>query len=155
MAQMTRDDIDLLDGDWYAGRPYEQWAWMRENAPVYCDERNDVWGITLYDDVLTIEKDAKTFSSKRAPRPHGDPLPMMISMDNPEHQQRRSLVYRGFTPKRVQDHTPRIRRAVHADHRQGVREGRVRLRVGHRRPAPPAADRRHARLPARRPSTTC
>jgi cytochrome P450 family 142 subfamily A polypeptide 1 len=108
MAQMTRDDIDLLDGDWYAARPYEQWAWMRQNAPVYHDERNDVWGITLYDDVLMIEKDARTFSSKRAPRPHGDPLPMMISMDNPEHQQRRSLVYRGFTPKRVQDHTPRI-----------------------------------------------
>jgi len=108
MAQLTRDDIDLLDGDWYAARPYEQWAWMRQNAPVYHDERNDVWGITLYDDVLMIEKDARTFSSKRAPRPHGDPLPMMISMDNPEHQQRRSLVYRGFTPKRVQDHTPRI-----------------------------------------------
>ena len=105
---MTRDDIDLLDGDWYAARPYEQWAWMLQNAPVYHDERNDVWGITLYDDVLMIEKDARTFSSKRAPRPHGDPLPMMISMDNPEHQQRRSLVYRGFTPKRVQDHTPRI-----------------------------------------------
>ena len=105
---MTRDDIDLLDGDWYATRPYEQWAWMRENAPVYYDEKNNVWGITLYDDVMKIEKDAKTFSSKRAPRPHGDPLPMMISMDNPEHQQRRSLVYRGFTPKRVQDHSAKI-----------------------------------------------
>ncbi len=57
---------------------------------------------------MKIEKDAKTFSSKRAPRPHGDPLPMMISMDNPEHQQRRSLVYRGFTPKRVQDHSAKI-----------------------------------------------
>ena len=72
---------------------------------------NDVWGITLYDDVLAIEKDAKTFSSKRAPRPHGDPLPMMISMDDPEHQQRRSLVNRGFTPKRVQDHSADDRRS--------------------------------------------
>ena len=108
MAQTTRDDIDLLDGDWYAGQPFEQWAWMRRNEPVYRDERNDVWGIALYDDVLAIEKDPKTFSSARAPRPHGDPLPMMISMDNPAHQQRRSLVYRGFTPKRVQDHSDRI-----------------------------------------------
>ena len=33
---------------------------------------------------------------------------MMISMDDPGHQQRRSLVYRGFTPKRVQDHSDRI-----------------------------------------------
>jgi cytochrome P450 family 142 subfamily A polypeptide 1 len=109
MAQMTRDDIDLLDGNWYAAQPYEQWAWMRHNAPVYYDEPNDVWGITLYEDVLAIEKDAKTFSSVRAPRPHGDPLPMMISMDNPQHQQRRSLVNRGFTPKKVQAHAGTIR----------------------------------------------
>ena len=108
MAQMTRDDIDLLDGEWYARRPYEEWAWMRRHAPVYRDEVNDVWGIALYEDVLAIEKDAKTFSSQRAPRPHGDPLPMMISMDNPEHQQRRSLVYRGFTPRKVQAHAERI-----------------------------------------------
>lgn len=108
MAQMTRDDIDLLDGAWYAAQPYEQWAWMRQNAPVYYDEPNDVWGITRYDDVLAIEKDPKNFSSARAPRPHGDPLPMMISMDNPQHQQRRSLVNRGFTPKKVQAHTDTI-----------------------------------------------
>ena len=37
------------------------------------------------------------------------PLPMMISMDNPEHQRRRSLVYHGFTPKRVAEHEARIR----------------------------------------------
>ena len=109
MAHQTRDDIDLLDGHWYAQQPYEQWAWMREHAPAYWDERNEVWGITRYEDVLAIEKDAKTFSSMRAPRPHGEPLPMMISMDNPEHQRRRSLVNRGFTPKKVQAHERTIR----------------------------------------------
>jgi cytochrome P450 family 142 subfamily A polypeptide 1 len=34
---------------------------------------------------------------------------MMISMDNPLHQRRRSLVYHGFTPKRVAEHEQRIR----------------------------------------------
>jgi cytochrome P450 family 142 subfamily A polypeptide 1 len=110
MAHEIRSDIDLLDGEWYARQPYEQWAWMRENAPVYWDEPNQVWGITRYEDVLAIEKDAKTFSSMRAPRPHGEPLPMMISMDNPEHQRRRSLVNRGFTPKKVQGHEETIRK---------------------------------------------
>ncbi len=109
MAHDTRDDIDLLDGGWYAQQPYEQWAWMREHAPVYWDAANQVWGITRYDDVLAIEKDPKTFSSMTAPRPHGEPLPMMISMDNPEHQRRRSLVNRGFTPKKVQAHADTIR----------------------------------------------
>ncbi len=109
MTHTVRDDIDLLDGNWYATLPYEQWAWMRHHAPVYYDEPNDVWGITRYDDVLAIEKDPKTFSSAGSPRPHSDPLPMMISMDNPQHQQRRSLVNRGFTPKKVAAHDDTIR----------------------------------------------
>ena len=67
-----------------------------------------MWGITKYQDVLAIEKDPMSFSSHRAPRPHGAHLPMMISMDDPEHQRRRSLVNRGFTPKRVAAHEPRL-----------------------------------------------
>ncbi len=106
----VQDDIDLLDGRWYARHPYEQWAWMRVHAPVYWDAKNEVWGITRYHDVLAIEKDPATFSSRRSPRPHGDPLPMMISMDDPKHTSRRKLVNRGFTPRRVRDHEPTIRR---------------------------------------------
>ena len=34
---------------------------------------------------------------------------MMISMDDPEHQRRRSLVTRGFTPRRVAAHEPFVR----------------------------------------------
>jgi cytochrome P450 family 142 subfamily A polypeptide 1 len=33
----------------------------------------------------------------------------MINMDDPAHRQRRELVNRGFTPRRVLDHEPRIR----------------------------------------------
>jgi cholest-4-en-3-one 26-monooxygenase len=97
----VREGLNLLDGGWYADDPHEVWSWMRRVAPVYYDEASAVWGIARYDDVLAVEKDPTTFSSRRAPRPHGAPLPMMISMDNPEHQQRRSLVNRGFTPRRI------------------------------------------------------
>ena len=106
----VRDDIDLLDGEFHAREPHDVWTWMRREAPVYHDERNDVWAVTRYRDVLAIEKDPVTFSSRRSPRPHGDPLPMMISMDDPAHHQRRSLVNRGFTPRRVRDRTEEIRR---------------------------------------------
>src|SRR3954452_4953348 len=106
----VRDDIELMDGHWYAQQPYELWAWMRENAPVYWDPKGEVWGITKYDDVLAIEKDPKTYSSFKAPRPHGDPLPMMISMDDPLHTRRRKLVNRGFTPRRVRAHEATIDR---------------------------------------------
>ena len=106
---MTRE-LDLLDGGWYASQPYDDWAWMREHAPVYWDAKNEVWALTRYDDVLAVEKDPSAFSSFRAPRPHGDHLPMMISMDDPEHVRRRKLVSRGFTPRRVRDHEATIRR---------------------------------------------
>ena len=106
---MTRT-FDVLDGSWYARQPYDDWAWMREHAPVYWDSANKVWALTRYHDVLTAEKDPKTFSSHRAPRPHGDHLPMMISMDDPEHSRRRKLVSKGFTPRRVRDHEQTIRR---------------------------------------------
>jgi cytochrome P450 family 142 subfamily A polypeptide 1 len=106
---MTRE-FDLLDGRWYAGQPYDDWAWMREHAPAYWDAKNKVWALTRYADVLAVEKDPATFSSYTAPRPHGYHLPMMISMDAPEHSHRRKLVSRGFTPRRVRDHEATIRR---------------------------------------------
>jgi cytochrome P450 family 142 subfamily A polypeptide 1 len=103
-------DFDLLDGRWYAGQPYADWAWMREHAPAYWDSKNEVWALTRYHDVLAVEKDPATFSSYRAPRPHGFHLPMIISMDGQEHTHRRKLVSRGFTPRRVRDHEQTIRR---------------------------------------------
>ncbi|MCU1391716.1 MAG: cytochrome [Ilumatobacteraceae bacterium] len=98
------DEIDLLDGSWYATLPHDTYTWMRENAPAYYDAKTDTWAVTRYHDVVRIERDPKTFSSVRAPRPHGQSLPMMISMDDPQHHRRRALVARGFTPKRVRDH---------------------------------------------------
>jgi cytochrome P450 family 142 subfamily A polypeptide 1 len=103
------EDLNLLDGAWYADDPHAVWTWMRREAPVYWDERSEVWGIARYNDVLAIEKDPVAFSSSRAPRPHGVPLPMMISMDNPLHQRRRSLVNRGFTPRRIAEHESNVR----------------------------------------------
>jgi cytochrome P450 family 142 subfamily A polypeptide 1 len=102
--------FDLLDGRWYAGQPFDDWAWMRDHAPAYWDAANRVWAITRYEDVLAIEKDPKTFSSYRAPRPHGHHLPMIISMDGREHTRRRKLVSSGFTPRRVRDHEATVRR---------------------------------------------
>ena len=52
-----REGLNLLDGAWYADDPHEVWTWMRREAPVYCDDAADVWGIARYDDVLAIEKD--------------------------------------------------------------------------------------------------
>jgi cytochrome P450 family 142 subfamily A polypeptide 1 len=103
------EGLNLLDGRWYADDAHAVWDEFRRESPLHHDPVGQVWGVFKHADVLAIEKDPKTFSSHRAPRPHGEHLPMMISMDDPEHQRRRSLVSRGFTPKRVADHEPMVR----------------------------------------------
>ncbi|MDE0066410.1 MAG: cytochrome P450 [Acidimicrobiaceae bacterium] len=97
------EHVDLLDGNWYASQPHDDWTWMRQNAPVYYDPNSDIWAVARYDDVLSVSRDPRTYSSYKAPRPKGRPLPMMISMDDPAHLDRRKLVNKGFTPRRVRD----------------------------------------------------
>jgi len=106
-GHQTRADIRLLDGNFYAGEPFEQYAWMRANAPVYFD--GEVWGITRHDDVQTVSKDSATFCNKHGMRPDSPAIPSMINMDDPEHKLRRGLVNKGFTPRRVQDHETKVR----------------------------------------------
>jgi cytochrome P450 family 142 subfamily A polypeptide 1 len=93
--------IDLLDGAWYTGDPHAAWRWMRSNAPVFHDERNDVYAVTRYDDVTRVERDPTTFSSHPGIRPHTGHSPIMIHLDPPDHVKRRKLVNRGFTPRAV------------------------------------------------------
>jgi len=102
---MTRapDDlgIDLMSGAFYGREPYDAYAWMRANAPVYYDEANELWGVASYTGVKSASLDPDSFSSAQGIRPKGFPLPMMIDFDAPEHVRRRRLVSEGFTPKRV------------------------------------------------------
>jgi cholest-4-en-3-one 26-monooxygenase len=105
----TRDDIDLLDGGFYVDDPGEKYAWMRANAPVYFDAQNGVWGIASYAALLAVEKDPATFSNAGGIRPDNGPIPMMIDMDDPQHWQRRKLVNKGFTPRRVRGSEQKIR----------------------------------------------
>jgi cytochrome P450 family 142 subfamily A polypeptide 1 len=105
----TRDDIDLVDGGFYVDDPHEKYTWMRENAPVYFDAKNGVWGIASYAALLAMEKDPGTFSNAGGIRPDNGPIPMMIDMDDPDHWKRRKLVNKGFTPRRVRDSEQKIR----------------------------------------------
>jgi cytochrome P450 family 142 subfamily A polypeptide 1 len=102
-------EIRLLDGAFYGNDPHRHFRWMRENAPLYWDEVGQVWGVTLYEDVMAISRDPKTFSNSSGIRPDSPPMPYMIDLDDPEHKKRRNLVNKGFTVRRVAEREPRIR----------------------------------------------
>jgi cytochrome P450 family 142 subfamily A polypeptide 1 len=99
----------LTDGYFYATDPHAAFTWMRAHAPVYWDQVGEVWGIALHDDLMAASKDSETFCNRGGMRPDSPPIPSMINMDDPDHKRRRNLVNKGFTPKRVQDHEPKIR----------------------------------------------
>ena len=105
----THPDIDLLDGDFYAGDPFPLYAWMREHAPVYWDAKNELWAITRHADVQEVAKTPELFCNGQGMRPKVPSIPSMINMDGKLHKQRRGLVNRGFTPRRIAEQEGRVR----------------------------------------------
>jgi cytochrome P450 family 142 subfamily A polypeptide 1 len=102
-------DISLVDGRFWARDPQDELAWMRRNDPVYWDEAGQVWGISLYEDVIAVSRNAPTFSNAGGIRPDADPMSHMIDLDDPAHKRRRGLVNKGFTLRRVAAREERIR----------------------------------------------
>lgn len=107
----TREDIDLLSGEFWAGDHHGALTWMRAESPVHWD--GSVWGISRHDDLKAVSRDPATFSSAEGIRPDAGAMNMMIDMDDPEHIRRRKLVNRGFTPRRVRDREEEVREACH------------------------------------------
>jgi cholest-4-en-3-one 26-monooxygenase len=106
-----REDIGLLDRFFYLD-PWDRYKWMRDNAPLYWDASADggLWGVTRYDDIMTIAKTPDLFCSGKSSRPERDSwIPSMINLDEPLHKRRRNIVNRGFTPRRVQDQEQKLR----------------------------------------------
>ncbi|MCX8563085.1 cytochrome P450 [Mycolicibacterium mucogenicum] len=112
---ITRPDVDLADGRFYADRAaaHEAYRWMRANEPVFRD-RNGQAAVATYQSVLDAERNAELFSNAGGIRPDQPGMPYMIDMDDPAHLVRRKLVNAGFTRKRVMDKVPSIGRLVDA-----------------------------------------
>jgi cytochrome P450 len=104
--------IDLLaPRSFAAGQPHQQFAWLRDHAPVYRHAEPDgpgFWALTRHDTVKVVGRDPVTFSSEPTimiadPRAEGAALTgdhkMMLMADPPLHTRMRRLVNREFTPK--------------------------------------------------------
>jgi cytochrome P450 family 142 subfamily A polypeptide 1 len=106
----TRPEIELLSPDFYA-RFDELTTWMRAEAPLYWDDSVGIWGAASHELVSRFSRDWRTFCSVAGSRPESS-VPSMINLDPPEHTRRRRIVGNGFTPRRVADHEPYLRKKV-------------------------------------------
>ena len=105
-------DVNLLDGRFYADDPLPTYRRLRDEAPVYRDEVNGIWGISRYQDVVDVEKDAARYTSSQGSRPRIVGDVSSINNDDPLHQNKRRLVARRFTPRSVKTHEERVRDVV-------------------------------------------
>jgi cytochrome P450 len=95
--------------------PYPTYRRLRDEAPLYYNERHDFWGISRYADVDAALRDPVRLSSAK-----GDILevvktdPVMppgvfINEDPPLHTVHRALVSRAFMPKRIKAVEDKVR----------------------------------------------
>ena len=111
MSELYYDPWDVeIDLD-----PYPTYKRLRDEAPLYYNERHDFWGLSRYADVDAALRESNRLSSAK-----GDILevvkadPVMppgvfINEDPPLHTIHRALVSRAFMPKRIREIEDKVR----------------------------------------------
>ena len=110
-------EYDPFDPDFYPTDPFSVYQRMRDEAPVYWSEKWQFWVLTRFDDVRAAALDAETFRSFEGmdiddSRLEHVPPGSIGSMDNPRHDQVRSVVQPYFLPRRIATLEDGIRRVV-------------------------------------------
>ena len=94
-------------------RPYDAWRRLRDEAPLYWNERYAFYALSRFDDVLAASIDHATFSSAYGITLDGigkkPDHPIMIMLDPPEHDVLRKVVSALFTPRAMLRLEDRVR----------------------------------------------
>jgi cytochrome P450 len=126
MATVGRDieSLEVTERElWIDGPPIEAFREMRSKCPIHWTESFEdfpeeagFWSVTTAEDVHTVSRDFRTYSSERGgviAAAGGFPLElaqaMFIGMDPPKHDRLKALFQAGFTPKRIAAHEDAIR----------------------------------------------
>jgi cytochrome P450 len=129
MATVGRDieSVEVTERElWLEGPPHEAFREMRGKCPIHWTESFEefpdeagFWSVTTADDVHTVSRDWRTYSSERGgviAAAGGFPLElaqaMFIGMDPPKHDRLKALFQAGFTPRRIAAHEDAIRAIV-------------------------------------------
>ncbi|MEM9731048.1 MAG: cytochrome P450 [Myxococcota bacterium] len=105
------ENVDFCDPKTHDD-PYEMYDYFLEHEPIYFDEKNGLWEVFRYDDVVRILRDPETFISGEGIRPNIPGDPGMIYQDGEIHNKQRALVSSAFTPRQMRRMEERVREIV-------------------------------------------
>jgi cytochrome P450 len=113
---MTESTVyyDMYDRDIYAS-PYETFRRLRNEAPVYYNEKFNFYALSHHDDLFQVLRDRDTYISGKGmvyniiSKDIEMPPGLFINEDPPMHTMHRAIVSRLFTPRAVGGLEPQIR----------------------------------------------
>lgn len=95
--------------------PYEVYARLRAEAPLFHQRKHDYWVLSRHADVLAATRDDETYSNKMgvsidasAWNEHAHTVMSFLAMDPPEQTRLRRVVSKAFTPRRTRELAPRV-----------------------------------------------
>ena len=95
--------------------PHPVWRRMREEQPLYWNERYGFWALSRFEDVATGLADWRSYSSARGTvleflrNKVKIPAGTILFEDPPLHDAHRALLARLFTPRRIAEIEPHVR----------------------------------------------
>ena len=103
--------------------PYPAYRTMRDEAPVWLDERTKMYIVTRYDDVKAVLRDTERFVNRRPEIRPGRrteltlalykekgwvPGPTLAGRDDPNHKEMRGLFNHAFRPNKIRALEPQL-----------------------------------------------
>jgi len=111
VSEIYYDPYDFgIDAD-----PHPVWRRMRDEAPLYRNDKHDFWALSRFQDVEAGMLDWRSYSSARGSVLEiikaGITIPpgVMLFEDPPLHDVHRSVIARAFTPRRMAAIEPQVR----------------------------------------------
>jgi len=112
--QTEKPLLDPYDYDFHED-PYPYYKRLRDDAPLYRNEELKFWALSRHRDVLQGFRNSTTLSNRDGVSldpvsrgPHASKTMSFLAMDDPAHLRLRTLVSKGFTPRRIRELEPRV-----------------------------------------------
>ena len=106
--------FDPYDYDFHED-PYPYYQRLRDEAPLYHNEELGFWAVSRHRDVLQGFRNSTTLSNRECVSldpisrgPHASKTMSFLAMDDPDHLRLRTLVSKGFSPRRIRELEPRV-----------------------------------------------
>jgi cytochrome P450 len=113
-VQTENPILDPYDYEFHED-PYPYYKRLRDEAPLYRNEELKFWALSRHQDVWEGFRNSTSLSNRDGVSldpvsrgPHASKTMSFLAMDDPAHLRLRTLVSKGFTPRRIRELEPRV-----------------------------------------------